>query len=75
MDYAMLGEKEKAFQYIKYNNEAQIPLWALTLLRCDPAFNDIREDPRFQTVLKAYESQYQAKHDRLEEWLEENGML
>ena len=75
IDCVMLGKKESAFQYLNYDSKNHIPLWALTLLQRDPAFDSIRSDPRFQKVLKAYELQYQAKHDRLKKYLEENGIL
>ena len=75
IDCVMLGMKEDAFRYLNYDTKNPIPLWALTILRYDPAFDDIREDPRFQRVLKAYETQYQAKHERLKKYLEENGLL
>jgi len=74
-DYIMLGEKEKAFRFLIYNSKYSIPKWQLILFQYDPVFDSIRSDPRFQKVLKAYESQFQANHDRLKKYLEENGYL
>ncbi len=74
-DYIMLGEKDKAFRFLIYNNKISIPKWDLTLFQHDPVFDCIRSDLRFQKVLKAYEIQYQAKHDQLKKYLEENGYL
>lgn len=74
-DYIMLGEKEKAFRFLIYNSKHSIPKWQLTVFQYDPVFDSIRSDPRFQKVLKAYEIQYQANHDRLKKYLEENGLL
>jgi tetratricopeptide (TPR) repeat protein len=75
IDYVMLGEKENAFQYLNYDDKNSIPMFGLIILKYDPAFDAIREDPRFQKVIKAYEAQFQAKHDRLKKWLEEQGYV
>jgi TolB-like protein/AraC-like DNA-binding protein/lipopolysaccharide biosynthesis regulator YciM len=74
-DYIILGEKEKAFRFIIYNSKYYIPKWQLIIFQYDPVFDSIRSDPRFQKVLKAYEVQYQTKHDQLKKYLEENGYL
>ncbi len=74
-DYIILGEKEKAFKFLIYNSKYSMPKWQLTVFQYDPVFDCIRSDPRFQKVLKAYEIQYQTKHDQLKKYLEENGLL
>ncbi len=74
-NYVMLGEKEKALENIKYVDNYSIPKYSIIFLKYDPAFNSIREDPRFQKVLKAYEAQFQAKHNKVRKWLEEQGYL
>ena len=43
--------------------------------KIDPLFNSIRNDPEFQQIVKDIESKYQAEHERVKKWLEENKML
>jgi molybdopterin converting factor small subunit len=35
----------------------------------------IRYEPEFQQILKDVEAKYQAEHERVRKWLEEQGML
>jgi tetratricopeptide (TPR) repeat protein len=48
--YARLGEKDKAFAWLDqaYKNHAD----HLVLLKVDPLFDDMRADPRFETLLQ-----------------------
>ena len=41
----------------------------------DPLFNNIRDNPEFQQILRNVETRYQAEHERIRQWLEENDML
>jgi hypothetical protein len=38
-------------------------------------FDSIRSEERFQKILQNMESKYQAEHERVRKWLEEQGML
>jgi hypothetical protein len=51
------------------------PLWWLTYLKYDPLFDSIRNDTEFQQILRNMEAKYQAEHERVRKWLEEQGML
>lgn len=74
--YAMKGDKKKAYQYLdEFNKKKSFPLWWVNLIKHDPLFNSIREETRFQAIVKDVEAKYQAEHDRVGKWLEEQGML
>ena len=46
-----------------------------TLIKTDPLFNSIRNEPEFQQIAKDIEAKYQAEHERVRKWLEENNIL
>jgi TolB-like protein len=74
--YAFLGEKEKAYQYLGEVNTLNFyPLWWVTLFKHDPFLNSIRNEDRFQKILQDVEAKYQAEHERVGKWLEEQGVL
>lgn len=74
--YAFRGDNKKAYQYLdELNKKKSFPLWWVNLIKHDPLFNSIREEPRFQAIVKDVEAKYQAEHDRVGKWLEEQGML
>ena len=35
----------------------------------------IRDEPEYQLIARDVEAEYQAEHERVREWLEENDML
>jgi hypothetical protein len=45
------------------------------LIKTDPLFNSIRNEPEFQQIAKDIEAKYQAEHERVRKWLEEQGTL
>jgi TolB-like protein len=74
--YAFRGDKEKAYENLKIFIQRQgMPLWAVTFIKTDPLFNSIRNEPEFQQIVKEVESKYQAEHERVRKWLEEQGKL
>lgn len=74
--YAFRGEKEKAFENLKiFNQRERMPYWLINLVKQDPLFDNIREEPEFQQILREIEAKYQAEHERVGRWLEENDML
>jgi len=38
-------------------------------------FNPIRDEPEFQQILNEVEAKYQAEHERVRKWMEENDRL
>jgi hypothetical protein len=74
--YAFKGDKEKAYENLKiFNQRQRMPFWAVGLMKTDPLFNSIRNEPEFQQIARDVEAKYQTEHERLRKWLEEQGML
>jgi lipopolysaccharide biosynthesis regulator YciM len=74
--YAFKGEKEIALKNLRiYSQAPQILLGMLNMIKNDPLFDNIRNETEFQTILKDLEAKYQAKHERVRKWLEEQGKL
>jgi TolB-like protein len=74
--YAFRGDKDKAYKNLKIFNQKQlIPKWIVTLIKDDPLFAGLRNEPEFQQIVRDVEAKYQAEHERVRKWLEEQGML
>jgi TolB-like protein/Tfp pilus assembly protein PilF len=74
--YAFTGKKEKAYECLKlFNQRQRMPLWVATWIKSDPLFNNIRNESKFQQIVKEIEAKYQAEHERVRKWLSEQGML
>ena len=75
--YAAIGETEKAIENLRiWLTRPVIELrmfWYY--LREDPILNPIRDEPEFQQILNEAESKYQAEHERVRQWLEEDEMI
>jgi len=70
--YAFLGDKKKAYQFLdEFNIRNFYPLWWVTLIKYDPLFSSIRNEERFQKILQNVEAKYQAEHERVRKWMEE----
>jgi TolB-like protein/Tfp pilus assembly protein PilF len=75
--YAFTGEKERAYEMlsITIRNNKVFPYWIILDIKTNPLFKYIRGEPQFQQIIKDMESKYQAEHERVRKWLEENNML
>ena len=74
--YAFLGDKVKAYQYLdEFDTMNFYPLWWIILAKHDPLFTSIRNEEQFQKILQNMELKYQAGHERVKKWLEEQGKL
>ena len=60
---------------LRTNKKNTYPLWWITLIKNDPMFNSIRNEERFQKIVRNMESKYIAEHERVRKWLEEQGSL
>jgi molybdopterin converting factor small subunit len=50
-------------------------IWADHTIKNDPLFDNTRDEPEFQQIVRDVEAKYQAEHERVRQWLEENDML
>jgi hypothetical protein len=57
------------------NKNKAFPLWWVTQFKYNPLFNSIRQEPRFQKILKDVEAKYQAEHERVRKWLVSQGLM
>jgi TolB-like protein/Tfp pilus assembly protein PilF len=74
--YAFLGEKDKAYEHLRlFTQRETFNLFHVTIIKNEFLFDSIREEPEFQQILKEIETKYQAEHERVRQWLEENEML
>ncbi len=74
--YAFRGEKDKAYENLRIFNLRQImPSWMVVRIKNDPLFDSIRDEPEFQQIVRNVEAKYQAEHERVRQWLEDNDML
>ena len=74
--YAFLGDKDQAFKNLRVINERQMfPSWAVWYIKKDPLFEGIRNEPEFQQIVRDMEAKYNAEHERVRKWLEDQGML
>jgi hypothetical protein len=74
--YAFRGEREKAYADLRmYNLRQRHGYWFVQLINNDPLFDSIRDEPEFQQIVRDIEAKYQAEHERVRQWLEENDML
>ena len=74
--YAFKGEKEKAYEYLRLlNQQFKGQLLIVTAINNEFLFDSIRDEPEFQQIVREMETKYQAEHERVRHWLEENDML
>ena len=74
--YAFRGERDKAYENLRiFNKKQMMSSWQASLIKTDPLFDSIRDEEEFQQIMKDVEAKYQAEHERVRKWLEEQGML
>ena len=74
--YAFLGDREKAFEYLGNIVGSKIVLNSfVSLLKNDPLFENIRDEPAFQQIVRDVEANFQEEHDRVMRWLEKNEIM
>jgi len=74
--YAFDGETEKAIKHLDlFNQRPRMCLGEVIYINYDPVFDNIRDEPEFLQIVKDVEAKYQAEHERVGQWLEENEML
>ena len=74
--YAYQGKEEQAMGDLRmFNRMEKIPLWWVSLINTDPLLDNLRDIPEFRQIVRDLEAKYQAEHERVRQWLEENDML
>jgi TolB-like protein/Tfp pilus assembly protein PilF len=74
--YAVMGEKGKAYEILRMFT--RYPIFPFTMvgdIKNNPLYNSIRNEPEFQQILKVMEAKYQAEHERIRKWMEEQEKL
>lgn len=73
--YAFSGEKEKAYEILRMISRKPVLSYSLVIFlkTYNPFYDNIRNEPEFQKIVKEVESKYQAEHERVRKWLEERG--
>jgi len=72
--YAFLGDKKNCYKNLKEVAKVNVcQLWLLSSIKDEPLFASIRNDEEFQQIAGEMESKYQAEHERVRKWLEEQG--
>ena len=57
------------------NKKKFFPLWWVIQIKVDPLYEPIGDEPEFQQIVRDVEAKFQAEHERIRQWLEENDML
>jgi tetratricopeptide (TPR) repeat protein len=74
--YAMKGETDLAIQNLEnFNLRPRMCGREVISIKYDPMFDEIRNKPAFQRIVNEIEAKYQAEHERVRQWLEENDMI
>jgi TolB-like protein/AraC-like DNA-binding protein/Tfp pilus assembly protein PilF len=73
--YAYRGDRNEAYRYLNmYNQKCEaVDLTILAFIKNDPLFDNIRDEPEFQRLMGDFEAKYQAQHDKVRKWLDEQG--
>ncbi len=71
--YSAMNEKEKAMDYLRANKSRH--LLALTILKSSPLFDNIRNEPEFQKIVKDVEIKFQKHHKQVAEFLRKKGEI
>ncbi len=61
--YSAMGEKEKAIETLHKNKSTH--LLTVTLLKYNPMFDNVRNEPEFQKILASIEKEYQKVHNQV----------
>jgi TolB-like protein len=70
---ASRGETELAYKHLRTFNQRKIMhMWMVWNIKNDPLFDGIRHQSDFQQIVSDMEAKYQAEHERVQKWMEEN---
>ncbi len=70
--YAFMGDKKRSYQNLRlFSQSKNFFLYMVTLIKNDPLFDGIRNEPEFQNVITDMEIKYGKVHEVVGEWLAE----
>ena len=77
MIYAYRGQKDSAYIYLEELVEMKnsLPMSEIRHLEINPMFETIREEERFQKILRKMHANYRTTHERMQLYLEDTGRL
>lgn len=68
--YAFLGDREQSYQNLKnFSQSKNSFLYMITLIKNDPLFESIREEPEFLHIIADMEQKYQKVHEDVGKWI------
>jgi tetratricopeptide (TPR) repeat protein len=74
--YEFTGKKEEAYENLRLVNKIRIcPFWMINVIKDKGSFKSMRNEPEFQRIESELEAKYEAEHERVRKWLEEQGKL
>ena len=74
--YAFRGKQDKAIDQLNMiRNKPSVSLMIAGFIFTDPMLDSIRNNPEFQEISNDLSIKYQAEHERIRQWLEENDMV
>ncbi len=72
---SFIGNREKAYEYLRLlNQRPRMPRWMIKDIKNDPLFKNLRDDPEFEQIVDDVVEKYEAEHERVGVWLEEEGL-
>ena len=73
--FAIRGDRSIALESFKQCSANTLHRVLINQMITDPRFDSIHDEPEFQHIVRDLEAKYQAEHERVRQWLEENHML
>jgi TolB-like protein len=73
--YAIKGDKENTYEFLNRYNQMQVVTCNTIEFINYTWFDNIRNESEFQMIVREMEAKFQAQHERIRKWLEENNML
>jgi TolB-like protein len=74
--YAYSGNKEEALALLNRVNHYSTPNdWFVTLIKNDPLFDNIQDEPLFQQLVQELEAKREMEYERVRQWLDEFDIL
>ncbi len=72
--YAFMGDKKRSYAHLEEYAAVNFQSYSVinSLKERDPLFEHIRHEERFQEIVRDLEAKYEAEHERVRQWLEEN---